>query len=557
MPWNGSFITASGNLMADFQLNVTAEAQGRLQVARLFNMTDDPGVKNMLRFLLARDTMHQNMWMAATEQLKEDGLEEMPVPERVPGLQGVHREVQLHVPGLLRRAPTRRRAAGRPGRPRRQGRVPLRPQPARARARAGPAARRPAALRHEPGPRQGRRQQGQEQAHLTPSRRVVRERRAARRRRTRRRCAVTEFVLRPLADAFMQVGVYVAVMVALFGWLRWRYGDRVTDGLTSRPRLGPLVGALLGVSPGCGGAIILMPLYARGKVSFGTVVAALAATMGDSSWVVLAWNPVFALKIHALLFAVGLVTGYVVDALGIDPARAVNHRVTAAPAPVGLAAVGGPDLAGVAAAARRAAAPRAGVHGVLGADHAGVRGVGAGGLPTGRPGRADPVLRGRRSVPGAGGARLARRGADLRRGAGEAGRRQPGDRAAPLVAGDVAAQRARGVLRHRLGGRGVPGLAGGDHHDGLRRLPARPHRARRRAGRRGIGLIPGCAVQIVFTGLYVSGGLPLPTLVANAISQDGDALIPLAALRRHSAVLATVVTTVPAAAVGAALLVLL
>jgi hypothetical protein len=73
----------------------------------------------------------------------------------------------------------------------------------------------------------------------------------------------------------------------------------------------------------------------------------------------------------------------------------------------------------------------------------------------------------------------------------------------------------------------------------------------------GIGLIPGCAVQIVFTGLYVSGGLPLPTLVANAISQDGDALIPLAALRRHSAALATVITTVPAAAVGAALLVLL
>lgn len=87
------------------------------------------------------------------------------------------------------------------------------------------------------------------------------------------------------------------------------------------------------------------------------------------------------------------------------------------------------------------------------------------------------------------------------------------------------------------------------------RADARTARVARPAA--GIGLIPGCAVQIVFTGLYVSGGLPLPTLVANAISQDGDALIPLAALRRHSAALATVVTTVPAAAVGAALLVLL
>ncbi|MEU6207278.1 manganese catalase family protein [Micromonospora musae] len=84
VPWNGSYITASGNLMADFYLNVAAEAQGRLQVARLFNMTDDPGVKQMLRFLLARDTMHQNIWLAAIEQLKEDGLEEMPVPEAFP-----------------------------------------------------------------------------------------------------------------------------------------------------------------------------------------------------------------------------------------------------------------------------------------------------------------------------------------------------------------------------------------------------------------------------------------------------------------------------------------
>jgi hypothetical protein len=44
------------NLLADFHVNVTAEAQGLLQLSRLFPMTDDPGVKQMLRFLLARDT---------------------------------------------------------------------------------------------------------------------------------------------------------------------------------------------------------------------------------------------------------------------------------------------------------------------------------------------------------------------------------------------------------------------------------------------------------------------------------------------------------------------
>ncbi|MFJ4626833.1 manganese catalase family protein [Streptomyces sp. NPDC088847] len=79
-PWNGRYVVASGNLLADFYANVAAEAQSRLQTARLYNMTDDPGVKDMLRFNLARDTVHQNQWLAAIEQLREDGLERVVVP---------------------------------------------------------------------------------------------------------------------------------------------------------------------------------------------------------------------------------------------------------------------------------------------------------------------------------------------------------------------------------------------------------------------------------------------------------------------------------------------
>jgi Mn-containing catalase len=78
-PWNGRYIVASGNLLADFRANVAAEAQGRLQTARLYEMTDDPGVKNMLKFNLARDTLHQNLWLKAIEELQADGLEAGPV----------------------------------------------------------------------------------------------------------------------------------------------------------------------------------------------------------------------------------------------------------------------------------------------------------------------------------------------------------------------------------------------------------------------------------------------------------------------------------------------
>ncbi|CDQ20721.1 putative manganese catalase [Halobacillus karajensis] len=48
VPWSGGYIVASGNLITDLRANLNAESQGRLQVARLYEMTDDRGVKEML-----------------------------------------------------------------------------------------------------------------------------------------------------------------------------------------------------------------------------------------------------------------------------------------------------------------------------------------------------------------------------------------------------------------------------------------------------------------------------------------------------------------------------
>lgn len=83
-PWSAGYVTASGNMLADFTANANAEMQGRLQVARLYHMTDDAGVRDLLSFLLARDTMHQNQWIAAAAELREEGIEDLPVPSTFP-----------------------------------------------------------------------------------------------------------------------------------------------------------------------------------------------------------------------------------------------------------------------------------------------------------------------------------------------------------------------------------------------------------------------------------------------------------------------------------------
>jgi Mn-containing catalase len=53
-------------------------------VARLYEMTTDSGIRDLLSFLLARDTMHQNQWLAAIQELEADGLEMTPCPSSFP-----------------------------------------------------------------------------------------------------------------------------------------------------------------------------------------------------------------------------------------------------------------------------------------------------------------------------------------------------------------------------------------------------------------------------------------------------------------------------------------
>jgi len=69
VPFSGAYVVGSGNLVADMYTNVAAESTGRVLATRLWEMTDDPGMKDMLSFMIARDTMHQQQWLAVIEEL--------------------------------------------------------------------------------------------------------------------------------------------------------------------------------------------------------------------------------------------------------------------------------------------------------------------------------------------------------------------------------------------------------------------------------------------------------------------------------------------------------
>ncbi len=70
-----------------------------------------------------------------------------------------------------------------------------------------------------------------------------------------------------------------------------------------KTRIGQYVlGAVMGVIPGCLGAFTVVSLYSHRTVSFGALVAAMIATSGDEAFVMLSMFPQQALWLSAMLF---------------------------------------------------------------------------------------------------------------------------------------------------------------------------------------------------------------------------------------------------------------
>lgn len=59
VPWTAAYVDTIGEPTADLRSNIAAEARAKIVYERLINVTDDPGVKDALRFLMTREVAHQ------------------------------------------------------------------------------------------------------------------------------------------------------------------------------------------------------------------------------------------------------------------------------------------------------------------------------------------------------------------------------------------------------------------------------------------------------------------------------------------------------------------
>lgn len=344
-----------------------------------------------------------------------------------------------------------------------------------------------------------------------------------------------EITVTVLSDAFWQVAAYVAATLTIYHIIanKMNQQSRLKSLLNSHSRYQVVFAALMGALPGCGGAIVVITQYVRGQLSFGAVVAVLTATMGDAAFLLLAAQPSTGLLMMAIGCTVGLISGWVVDAIHGDDFMRPKERSNQASVSEQQETITSPTVLKLQGQFWKWVLAPAIVIAIMGSLQIDIDQTFK--LSTGTIDIIGTVAVIMALLLWA----LSRDITDYESAVSED----------PKLASSHMYQRiaqdtnfvtswvigAFLIFELTIFWTGVDLQALFSNWALLIPLMGVV-----------IGLLPGCGPQIIVTSLYLSGAIPMSAQIGNAISNDGDALFPAIALAPKAALIATLYSTLPA-----------
>lgn len=124
-----------------------------------------------------------------------------------------------------------------------------------------------------------------------------------------------DLLLDVLRNSVLITGL-VIIMMLMIEFINIHSGGKWFNKLKTR-RFGQVVlGAGLGIIPGCMGGFAAVSMYSHKLLSFGALIAMMIASSGDEAFVMLAMIPKHAVLLFLVLFLLAVLVGWVVDLLG-------------------------------------------------------------------------------------------------------------------------------------------------------------------------------------------------------------------------------------------------
>lgn len=115
-----------------------------------------------------------------------------------------------------------------------------------------------------------------------------------------------------LRNSFLITGL-VIIMMLMIEFINIHSEGRWFSRLRQHRFGQVLLGAGLGIIPGCMGGFAVVSMYSHKLISFGALIAMMIASSGDEAFVMLAMIPKQALILCAVLFVIAILVGWIVD----------------------------------------------------------------------------------------------------------------------------------------------------------------------------------------------------------------------------------------------------
>ena len=316
-----------------------------------------------------------------------------------------------------------------------------------------------------------------------------------------------------VTDAYVQVSAFVAVTLSIFYFSERKFNFNLGKFLKESSKIQIPISAMLGATPGCGGAVVVVAAYTSGNVSFGAVIATLTATMGDAAFLLIAVRPDIAILVLPLTLIAGIITGYVADNF-----YTLSHQERVVNLKKEIPLIGKNRKRDILFAILIIPGFGLGVLQILQYDLESLFGF-------------FPQLI---AITGMVTSILIWSNSQIK------AMTNPKDKPLVRVAEETSFI-AIWVLSAYLAYDYLVFLTPLDFNVMFKTIGVLiPFLAII------IGFIPGCGPQILVTTLFINGMIPFSALLGNAISNDGDALFPAIAIAPRAAVLATIYSAIPA-----------
>lgn len=361
-------------------------------------------------------------------------------------------------------------------------------------------------------------------------------------------------------EAFLHVGSMIGFFILLFGCINYKTNGNFTYIISNNKKLQPLIGGLIGSIPGCGGTLAIMPLYIQKKLSFGAIVASLISSMGDAAFILIASNFKLYIFVTVIGLITGVITGYIVDLFNLELKLNLKSPKCKTLGRGSLASNSYNKYDEL----DRVAHHHGNInkfayiitHGVGYKLYIAILLIGFVFMTIAHSGISSSIVEKIHSLEEL----IAILGIVssviymicfkkvFKNSNSEEEENKKGSLKEVLIhsVGEISFVITWIFIAYIVYDLSVI-LIGGEEY--ISNFVLYTGIVSVLIGAL-LGLIPGCGVQIVLLSFYLKGNVPLGAVIANSISQDGDALFPLIAMDKKSALWATILTTIPALVVG-------